>query len=423
VTIATVSQPPGVHSTLDEWLGWQLSVHTQEIQLGLARVQAVADRLGLLPLNARCAIVAGTNGKGSTAALAAGLIGARGRVGVYTSPHLWRYNERIVVDGVAASDGSIVAAFAEIDVARGDTPLTYFEFATLAALVVFARAAVEYVVLEVGLGGRLDAANIVDADVALLTPIGLDHCDWLGPDRESIGYEKAGVMRAGQPAFCSDRAMPASIAQHAEQIGTPLQRIGEDFDIASVGDHWQWHDASTTLALVPHSAVLPDNLALAVAGVRALGVSVTAADAERACQQQARLPGRREVVDGPIPIIYDVGHNVEAVDQLLAMLHARPVAGCTHVVIGMLADKPIEAVAQRLLNVADYLYPVGLDCVNARGLGGGAMAQRLGLDAANGFSSPAVGLSAAQEAARTGDRIVVCGSFFTVAQARRPDDE
>lgn len=410
------------HATLAQWLDWQLAQHSQEIQLGLERVQRVAQALGLLPLTMPSVVVAGTNGKGSTAALVAGLIGSRGSVGVYSSPHIWRYNERVAINGQPSSDAALVEAFEAIDDARDGVPLTYFEFGTLAALWLFVQQDVDYAVLEVGLGGRLDAVNIVDADVALITQIGLDHCDWLGPDRESIGFEKAGILRGDQPAYCADRDCPQSIVDHARRVGARLSCIGSDFDIRAQHDRWQYQQGSGVLDIAPHAAVITENLALAMAGVRdGLGLSIQADDVARACTQQARLVGRRELVDAPIPIIYDVGHNVEAIGALVEMLERKPVTGKTHVVIGMLADKPIEAVGQRLAGVADRLYPVGLDTQNARGLDAAAMAARLGCAA--GFADPQAGLQAARAAARIGDRIVVCGSFFTVAQARRPDDE
>lgn len=412
-------------TTLEDWLEWQLAQHTQEIQLGLDRVRTVAESLALLPVTVPCVIVAGTNGKGSTATLVAGLLGASASVGLYTSPHLWRYNERIAIDGEPVSDAAIVDAFEAIEAVRGDLPLTYFEFGTLAALWIFARRSVDYLVLEVGLGGRLDAVNIVDADVALITQIGLDHCDWLGSDREAIGHEKAGVLRAQQPAFCADRDQPASIAAQARRVGANLKVIAADFDIGvdDAGGQWLYRQGDEEgLTLTAHAAVMPDNLALAIAGVRALGLPLNATQVANACAIQARLAGRREVVDAPIPIIYDVGHNVDAVTALVSVLAEQPAVGRTHVVIGMLSDKPIEAVADVLTDVADCFYPVGLAGINARGLDGATMAIRLGEPATNAFDDPQAGLSAARSAARLGDRIVVCGSFFTVAQARRPDD-
>lgn len=407
---------------LTEWLDYQLAVHPSEIELGLDRVRTVAERLELLSPAHATITVAGTNGKGSCVTLVAGLIDARARVGCYTSPHLWRYNERIVIDGAPIDDEAIVTAFEAIEAARGDTTLTFFEFGTLAALWLFARAAVDVAVLEVGLGGRLDAVNIIDADVALITRIALDHTDWLGDTRAAIGREKAGIMRRGRPVLCGDRQPPATIAEAAMRCGADPACLGRDFDLIVDPDRWYWSDDTTTFAILPRESVYADNLALAIAGARAAGFDPDHADIERACLRQAALPGRREVVDAPIPIIYDVAHNDDAVALLVELLQRRPVAGRTHVVLGMLADKPIEVVGKRLKPIADRLYPAGLESVSSRGLSGRDLAIRLAHDGP-AYASPSQALTAAREAAIAGDRIVVCGSFFTVAQARSPDHE
>ncbi|WP_423823942.1 bifunctional tetrahydrofolate synthase/dihydrofolate synthase [Salinisphaera sp. SPP-AMP-43] len=412
-----------VPSTLEQWLDYQLSLHSREIELGLDRVRTVAERLDLLAPRHRTITVAGTNGKGSTVALIGGLLGQRCRVGAYTSPHLWRYNERVAVDGEPATDAALVAAFETIERARGDIPLTFFEFGTLAALWVFAQAGVDVAVLEVGLGGRLDAVNILDADVAVITRIGLDHTDWLGDTREAIGAEKAGIMRGDQSVFCSDREAPASIAASAAACGARLYSIGSEFNLSAANGHWQWTGPNgRLLSCAPHAEVHPDNLAAAVATVADLGWELAAEDIERACRVQAKLPGRREVIDGPIPIIYDVGHNDDAVALLVDELERRPAVGWTHVVIGMLADKPVEAVGQRLAAIADRFYPAGLDTVTPRGLSAEALAARLG-HVGPTFDDPSAALNEAGRVAARGDRIVVCGSFFTVAQARSPEHE
>jgi len=403
--------------SLDDWLAWQLTLHNTPMDLGLERVAAVARKLDLLPLRSRAVIVAGTNGKGSCVALIESLLGESGRVGSYTSPHLWRYNERVRIDGSCVDDHALCQAFAAIESARDGISLTYFEYGTLAALWLFARAEVDFAVLEVGLGGRLDAVNIVDADVALITHIGLDHIDWLGSDRECIGREKAGVMRAGQRVLCADRAPPASIAEHARSIGAPLATIGNEFDIQRHGDHWCWRYGGDRLTIDYHRAVVPENLAAALCVVRELQGLPTVADVMRACEAQTRLPGRREQVDGGIPIIYDVGHNVEAITVLIDDLARHPVSGRTHVVLGMLADKPVEAVGARLAGMADRLYLAGLDELGPRGLVAEALAARLESDAPR-YSHPRMALDAACAASHHGDRIVVCGSFLTVAHAR-----
>lgn len=392
------------------------------MELGLDRVHTVAERLGLLPPEHTTISVAGTNGKGSCVALIDGLIGPRARVGCYTSPHLWRYNERVAIDGAPVSDDDLVAAFETIEEARGHISLTFFEFGTLAVLWLFARAAVDVAVLEVGLGGRLDAVNIVDADVALITQIGLDHTAWLGDTREAIGREKAGIMRSGRAVLCGDRAPPDGIADTAARCGASLACLGNAFDMQCDGAIWHWSDGVASFQITPRPGVHPDNLALAIGGVRAAGFSISADDIERAGDRQLQLAGRREVIDGPVPIIYDVAHNDDAVALLVKTLQEQTVTGRTHVVLGMLADKPVEAVGGRLAPIADALYPAGLDAVNGRGLDARTLAARLGYDGPV-HGDPSAALAAARHSARVGDRIVVCGSFFTVAQARSPDHE
>ncbi len=403
--------------SVDDWLAWQQALNEREIELGLDRVAAVAQALDLLPLPGRAVIIAGTNGKGSCAVLIAELAADAGRIGVYTSPHLWRYNERIRIDGTYVDDAALCQAFEAVEAARGDVALTYFEYGTLAALWLFKRARVAVAVLEVGLGGRLDAVNIVAADVALITHIGLDHTDWLGADREAIGAEKAGVLRAGQAAFCADRAMPGSVAAQAVAVGAELAVIGRDFDITEEDDCWRWQYGKHELMLAAQPAVLPDNLAAALCVAYALDLCPDSDDAVRACSAQARLPGRRERIDGAVPIIYDVGHNAEAGAALVADLMRQPVVGRTHIVLAMLADKPVEAMGALLREVADVFYPAGLERVSPRGLPAAALAGRLHHDGPR-YADPAAALAAARRAARPGDRIVVCGSFFTVAQTR-----
>lgn len=408
-----------VNGSVAAWLEWQLTLHATEMDLGLERVGRVADALGLRAPAAGCVVVAGTNGKGSCAALIDTLLRAEARVGTYTSPHLWRYNERFCIDGAPVSDSALCAAFRAVESARGDVTLTFFEYGTLAALWLFVEAEVDYMVLEVGLGGRLDAVNIVDADVALITNIGLDHVDWLGPDRESIGAEKAGVMRAGRPAVCSDRERPRAIDAEAARRGAHLACIGTDFDIDTNGDNWHFFAGEQVIEIPAAPGVLADNLAAALTTVHALtGRWPAQKSVDCACRAQAGLVGRRECVDDILPIIYDVGHNAEAVAALVGDLVDRPVSGQTHVVLGMLADKPAKTVLAQLENIADRIYFAGLDGVSARGLSAAALAAR-GSRGGTCFDHPRAALDAALAAGRLGDRVVVCGSFLTVAHARR----
>src|SRR5690606_19213198 len=227
--------------TLGDWLAYLEQLHPSAIDMGLERSQQVAARLGLGRLAPRAVTVTGTNGKGSTCAFVAALLQAQGlRVGVYASPHLLRYNERVRIDGVEAGDEQLCQAFAAVEAARGEISLTYFEMGTLAAFWLFQQSALDAVVLEVGLGGRLDAVNLVDADLALVTSIGVDHADWLGDTRESVAFEKAGIFRQGRPALCGDLDPPAPLLECAEALSCPLPLRGRDFDLTVEDDSWNW---------------------------------------------------------------------------------------------------------------------------------------------------------------------------------------
>lgn len=415
-----MNTPPAGQATLGAWLDAQLAAHTSEIELGLDRVGHVADALGLRCPAQQSVLIGGTNGKGSCVALIAGLIGSRARVGCYTSPHLWRYNERVTIDGTPASDADFIAAFTAIEAVRGETRLTFFEWGTLAALWLFKRAGVDIAILEVGLGGRLDAVNIVDADIALVVSIGLDHTDWLGETREAIGYEKAGIYRADKPALCSERDRPASLAAQAATVGACFQPIGEAFDIRREGRQWWVRDGQQTVQAAVEADVLDDNMAAGVAVVHRLGLSLSAADIARGAHAQRRLPGRREWHMSSPAIVYDVGHNEAAIARLIETLTDR-VFDRVHLVIGMLADKPIETIGAMLAPHVDHWYPVDLSSVTPRGASAAQLCSRLGRDNGQvGFASPAAGLAAARSVADACDCIVVCGSFYTVAQVRDP---
>lgn len=399
---------------LTAWLNWQLQQHSTAIELGLDRVRAVAARLGVLKPAPTTVLVAGTNGKGSAAAWVRALWPGDQSVGVFTSPHLWHYNERFTIDGMAASNDSICRAFETIETARGDISLTYFEYSTLCALWLFKQAGVDLAVLEVGLGGRLDATNIVDANAALITSIGLDHKAWLGDDREQIGYEKAGVMRAERPAIVAERDSPASIIDYARELGAGVSMIGHDFDITPDDGFWRLRLPCGTYQMAPAPGVVPENFAGAAALVTALGQTPDAERLDKLLARPPRLPGRRQTVDGAPRVVYDVAHNVEAVTILVDQLAASPVSGRTHIVLGMLEDKPVEAVHEQLCRVGDIVYPAGLADYSPRGLSGKVLAARLGMEDWH-WPAPADALSAARNSASTSDRIVVCGSFHTVS--------
>lgn len=408
-----------VGGTLDDWLDWQNNLHTRDIALGLDRIKAVAQRLGVLQLDTCCVIVAGTNGKGSCVRLLESFLRDRGRrVGAYTSPHLWRYNERVRIDATEADDTALCTAFAAVEAARDEVPLTYFEYGTLAALWLFREAELDYVLLEVGLGGRLDAVNIIDADVALITNIGLDHVALLGDTREAVGSEKAGVMRTGQPVVCTDRDVPQSVTEHARSLGASLYCLGQAHDIdAGSWRGWSGREVVWPASLPP--AIQPDNLAGVLAVLSLLEEPPSADAVQRACERQSSLHGRCEVVaNGDVPIIYDVGHNAEAVEPLVQYLRAHAASGKTHVVIGMLADKPVEQVTSRLAPQADVFYTADLSTLSPRGADDATLARRIG-HGARPAGRPDAALASVQARAERGDRIVVCGSFFMIGNARK----
>lgn len=413
----------GAIRSLEDWLRVQETVHGQGIDLGLARVRSVADAMGLLPLACRSIIVAGTNGKGSTVANLEAMAGAVGLVpGAFTSPHLIRYNERIRVGGAEAGDAELIAAFEAIDAARGDTTLTFFEYNALAALHVFRARKVDLAILEVGLGGRLDAVNIVDADAAIVCSIGLDHADWLGTDIEAIGREKAGVFRAGRIAVLADPTMTPAVAGEAARIGARTVLATRDYHWqADVDGTWSFTMGALSLAALPRPA-LPGgtqllNSAAALAALHALGLLQASHGPQLAwALRQLRLPGRFQVVPGKVEWILDVAHNEPAARVLASHLRERPCAGRTLCVAGILGDKDVAAVARELSGVVDQWFICGIDA--PRGLPAAELAARSPVFAGATLAVDiGAGMRLAAGAAGPGDRIVVCGSFLTVAPA------
>jgi dihydrofolate synthase/folylpolyglutamate synthase len=411
--------------SLDEWLRIQETVHGQGIDLGLARVRAVAERLGLLPFGPRTIIVAGTNGKGSTVACLEALLLSLGhRVGAFTSPHLLRYNERIRVGGAEAGDAELIAAFAAIDAVRGDTTLTFFEYNALAALWVFRQRQVDVAVLEVGLGGRLDAVNIVDAEAAIVCSIGLDHADWLGTDIEAIGREKAGVFRRGAIAVIADAAMTPSVEAMARSLGARTVVAGRDYSwepIAPDAGSWTFRSQVLTLPDLPPPA-LPGRMQLAnaAAALAVLGAMQLLRQPDLPAVAQAlrrlRLAGRFQTVPGPVEWILDVAHNEPAARVLAQNLRDRPCKGKTWCVTAILGDKDVAAVAGALEDVMDEWVLCGIDA--PRGLPAAELASRSPVFSNATLAADIVrGMHAAAARAGPGDRIVVCGSFLAVAPA------
>ncbi len=410
-------------TSLPDWLTWQETLHPNAIDLGLERVRVVAQRMQLLQPPYALITVGGTNGKGSTVALLEAILRAAGyRVGAYTSPHLLRYNERVRVHGVEASDAQLCAAFARVDGARGDISLTYFEFGTLAALDIFSLATLDVVVLEVGLGGRLDAVNILDADVALVTSIALDHTEWLGTDRDSIAREKAGIYRAGRSALFGAADVPHSLQQHADEIGAKLYRYGTEFGARPAANAWTWWG----LGKERHALVWPalrgphqlQNAAGALMALELLAARVPVTQTQiRSGLLTVTLPGRFQVVPGAITRIYDVAHNPHGAHALAQTLRTHPCSGRTFAVCGMLRDKDIAATFAELTAQVDAWYVAPVSSPRTASCDALAAAARVAGAGKPVFALPDI--AAAQEKAlsdaRDGDRIVVFGSFYTVA--------
>ena len=410
--------------TLAAWLEWQESAHPRAIDLGLERVVRVLERLHWAGFACPVLTVGGTNGKGSCVAyLEAMLSEADYRVGAFTSPHLVRYNERIRLGCEPATDQAIVAAFERIEAARGSDTLTFFEYNTLAALLLFEAGAATAVVLEVGLGGRLDAVNVVPADVAVITSVALDHCEWLGNDLETIGYEKAGIMRSGRPAVLGAREMPWSVAAHATRVGASLYRLGHEYDYSVAGERWSWSSAARAYADLPPPALTGTtqyaNASAAIAALVSLEDRLTVpAAAIRRGLAATVLPGRFQVIPGPIEWILDVAHNPAGAATLALHLAERPSNGRTLAVCGILADKDIEGIVAALGATITAWYAAGLE--GPRALEPDRLAERLcaaGASVIASADSVAAACSRAQSEARAGDRIVVFGSFHTVGPA------
>ncbi|MEH6456268.1 MAG: bifunctional tetrahydrofolate synthase/dihydrofolate synthase [Cocleimonas sp.] len=365
-----------IKKTLEQWLLWQESLHLSEIDLGLERIGKVAKSLNLLSPKFPIITVAGTNGKGSTVAFLDAILLAEGyKTGAYTSPHLVNYNERIVINGEQADDALIIQAFEAIDEARRsilddagkrvDISLTYFEFSTLAAMYIYQQQNVDVAILEVGLGGRLDAANLWDTSLAIVTSIGVDHIDWLGDDRDIIAIEKSGIMRKDTPAICGDNDAPVTIATEAKRIGAQLQQINSEFSFkipATLSDnklskHWRWKNKETTLELelpkMPGEFQL-NNAATAIAGLFSieviLPVSLTAINKGL---KSAQVTGRLQVIQTEPEWLIDVAHNPHAAKQLAKYIQQNPVTGKTYALFSMLRDKDISKVLNIMGSVID----------------------------------------------------------------------
>lgn len=413
-------------TSLDAWLRILEQRHPSAIDMGLERIGVVARALGVTGFDAPVITVGGTNGKGSTVATLVALARAAGwRVASYTSPHLLRFNERVCLDGEMISDADMVAALDAVEAVRGEVSLTYFEHTTLAAFWWFRHQSPDLIVLEVGLGGRLDAVNLVDASVAVITSVDLDHQDWLGDTRELIAREKAGILRPGAPVVFGEREPLPVLTGQAAKLAAPQWIKGRDYDFTTDAGTWHWHATTADPAGGPAWRDLPlpgvscENAAVALAALRALaGVSALCIgeDAVRAGLPLATVPGRAQRLPGSPEVWLDVGHNPHGARFLWQQLPPARAGQRTHAVFAMLADKDIAGVIAASRAHVDHWWPAGLE--GPRASSGEAMAGHLhaaGIVAEPARSGVAEALMAARQTAGADDRIVVFGSFLTVA--------
>ena len=412
-----------VMQTLDDWLAHCERLHPKHIELGLERVRAVAERMALR-FDCPVFTVAGTNGKGSTCAMLEAILQQAGfRTGVYTSPHLVRFEERCRIRGEAVDASELIAACARVEGARGDIALTYFEFTTLAILAVLARAGLDAVILEVGLGGRLDAVNLIDTDCAIITSVDIDHAELLGDTREQIGFEKAGILRTGRPAIVSDPVPPQSVIDRAQAIGADLWLAGRDFNYSGDKQQWAWAGRGRRYAGLAYPALRGANQLLNAAGVLAALEAMRArlpvtAQAVRLGLALVELPGRFQIVPGQPALVLDVAHNPHSVAALALNLDAMGFFPTTHAVFGAMADKDLAAMLTRMDPVIDRWYFTDLPLPRAAS-GAALQAAWQGVSrrrdaAAQAFATPQQALQAAAASATPADRIVVFGSFHTV---------
>jgi len=420
-----------MNRSLADWLAHCERLHPVTIDLGLERVEAVRQRLGL-HFEVPVFTVAGTNGKGSTCAmLEAILLQAGYRVGVYTSPHLVHFEERLRLNGEVVSAERLLPHFEAVEAARGERALTYFEFTTLVILHAMAAEPLDAVVLEVGLGGRLDAVNVIDPDCAIITSIALDHVDLLGPDRESIGREKAGILRAGRPAVVADPLPPASLLARAAELGVDLWRAGGDFHHEGDRQQWSWTGRGRRRGALGYPALRGANQLINASGVLAALEALrdrlpVPAQAVRNGLALVELPGRFQVLPGQPALVFDVAHNPQAAAVLAANLDQMGFFPRTHVVLGAMADKDLAGVVAPLLPLVDHWSLCDLptpraasavqlaELIRTQRAAAEAAGQKLPSATLDVHASPSAALQHAMAVADPADRIVTFGSFFTV---------
>ena len=410
---------------LDEWLEWQQQIHPAEIELGLERIGAVWKRLHPESFKPFLITVGGTNGKGSCVAyLEAMLMAASWRVGCYTSPHLVRYNERIRVDGKEIDDLTLCKAFERIEAARGDIPLTYFEFGTLAALDIFSNLELDVAVLEVGLGGRLDASNLLDADAALVTSIGLDHQQWLGDDLDKIGREKAGILRPGQPSVFGEPDPPHGFIEAAGEIGANVHYCGRDYRYRFEENGWSWQSGSSHRSGLPLPALRGKHQVQNAAAVMTLLALVqerlpVSVQAIKEGLHNVSVQGRFQVVNGSPTLIFDVAHNREAAKSLAANLGAMPPFKRFNAVFSMFSDKPVEEVVAQLDRFIDVWHIYALP--EPRGIEVQELRRRIDSGGirgtVSGYDNLKQALAGAGEGLGESDAVLVFGSFEVVGEA------
>lgn len=428
--IMTASSPSR-DASLDAWLAYLETLHPTTIELGLDRIRRVAKALNL-QLSCVKITVGGTNGKGSTCAMLEAILHAAGyKVGLYTSPHLIDFNERIRIGGAPLDDAAIVEQFARIEAARGETSLSYFEFATLAAMLAFEQQRVDVAILEVGLGGRLDAVNLLAADCAIVTSVDLDHVEWLGNTREAIGYEKAHIFRPGKPAICADPVPPESLVEYAEQIGADLWRFGRDFNYSGDKQQWAYGGRNQRRRALAYPALRGANQLLnASAALAALETLqdqlVVPQQAVRVGLLQVNLPGRFQILPGRPTIVLDVAHNPHAVAALSQNLDNMGFHAYTHAVVGMVQDKDIMSTLTPLIGKVDHWH-----CASLPGPRGASAAHLAGIVRSllpeqsdepitvTEYLDPVLAFHAARAQVDENDRILVFGSFSTVGPVLR----